>query len=578
MLKVPRRSLRRLASRRFSGHWREHAKAVDFADTKSVYAALSTWDLCRSYGLLSLCRVPGVAPNAEALYKAAQACLGSTVTEALVRETLFRHFCAGETSEEVSFAAQKLSEVGVGGIFDYAAEADLAQEASASAPAANSESVDDPASASLREDASEKIGEGHQRVLRNCIDEVANASANGFAAIKLTGLCDPQLLERVSESSLGLQHLFQSFNASDSGALTVQEFTDGYDKFFRTFPEDTAETPYSKENLLRRSRIREGKALDYIEWTDLFPLEDLDKLAERCRAMETSPFPLKSCLRAGEAKRFRRFKERLSSLAKHAEDNGVRLVVDAEQTYFQPAIDYCVLDLQRRFNAKTTPDGRRKEPVVFHTYQCYLRRTPAVLAQDLERAHRYRFNLTAKLVRGAYMVTERALAEKRGVPSPIHDTIEHTHTCYNYCVATFLDSIQQTSGAEIMIASHNQDSIEFSLREMHRRGIGRDLSERQHCGVYFGQLLGMADHLTFGLAAGGYAALKYLPFGAVGQTMPYLFRRGQENSCLLGGVSHDLGLIRSELLRRLLGRDVESPVDSDLTEGGDYPVMKGHNS
>ena len=100
-----------------------------------------------------------------------------------------------------------------------------------------------------------------------------------------------------------------------------------------------------------------------------------------------------------------------------------------------------------------------------------------------------------------------------------------------------------------MVASHNGDSIEATLSAMAARGVGaRD-------GVYFGQLLGMADHLTFALGRGGYKAYKYVPYGPVHEVMPYLIRRAQENGDLLGGVGHERGLLRTELLRRVAAQN-----------------------
>ena len=49
-------------------------------------------------------------------------------------------------------------------------------------------------------------------------------------------------------------------------------------------------------------------------------------------------------------------------------------------------------------------------------------------------------------------------------------------------------------------------------------------------------------------------AYKYVPFGRVEEVMPYLIRRAQENSAMLGGVQAEKQMMLAELRRRLLRR------------------------
>lgn len=130
----------------------------------------------------------------------------------------------------------------------------------------------------------------------------------------------------------------------------------------------------------------------------------------------------------------------------------------------------------------------------------------------------YRFG--CKLVRGAYMILERRRAAAAGLPSPIWDTVEQTHAAYDAAVQALLPLVRDR-GAEFMVASHNQASVEKAVAGMAALGLPPS------AGVYFGQLLGMADHLTYTLGANGYGAYKYVPFGGVGEVLPYLVRRAQ---------------------------------------------------
>ncbi len=215
-------------------------------------------------------------------------------------------------------------------------------------------------------------------------------------------------------------------------------------------------------------------------------------------------------------------------------------MVDAEQTYFQPAIDHAVLALQRTHNAT--------KPVVFHTYQAYLRETSAKISLDLERSRREGWHFGAKLVRGAYMATERERAAERGYPDPVHPNVEATHASYNDAITEILVRGIAPERISLMIATHNTHSVQHAAQLL-LHGKTRVEPER----VAFGQLLGMADHLTFGLAAANLRAYKYVPYGPVRDVIPYLVRRARENADALSGAINQRNHLLGELRRRIVG-------------------------
>lgn len=232
---------------------------------------------------------------------------------------------------------------------------------------------------------------------------------------------------------------------------------------------------------------------------------------------------------------------RIRKLVVLAEELDVRLMIDAEHSYFQPAIDNIVLDLQREFN--------RSAPRIFNTFQCYLKETDAKVDEHILRTEQEGFHFAAKIVRGAYMVLERQRALDMGYPSPIQDTIEDTHACYDRTVQKIMrrPAVQRgSSKANLLVATHNQKSVEAAVKVMNDAGLDPATS-----GVSFGQLLGMSDHLTFPLGQAGYRAYKYVPYGPIHEVLPYLVRRAQENSDFLGGVTKERSMLFSELLRRL---------------------------
>ena len=205
--------------------------------------------------------------------------------------------------------------------------------------------------------------------------------------------------------------------------------------------------------------------------------------------------------------------------------------------------DNLVLDLQQKWNAVDQSDY----PIIYNTYQCYLKDARDRLENDVERSDRFDFHFGAKLVRGAYMESERELAALMGMASPIHDTIEDTHECYNSAVDYLLEkSTTATHKVELMVASHNQRSVELAIEAMNKHRI-----DRKDSTISFGQLYGMQDTLSFNLGKHGYRAYKYVPYGQVHEVMPYLLRRARENSAIVGGAAKELDMIKAELKRRL---------------------------
>jgi len=283
--------------------------------------------------------------------------------------------------------------------------------------------------------------------------------------------------------------------------------------------------------------------VDYITWSKLLSPHDLPGVTKSCR--ETGPLQ-QATPTEEEVKLIERMHARAHLLAEEAFQCGTRLLIDAEQCRFQPAIDNLVLELQQTYNATDKSDI----PIIFNTYQCYLKDTKDHLAMDVERSERFNYHFACKLVRGAYMDSERAKAEEEGYESPIHDNVEATHKSYNEAAAFLMrHSINTDKQVELMCATHNQESIEKVIAIMNDCGIDRSAPT-----LHFAQLYGMSDNLTYNLGKSGFRAYKYVPYGEVAEVMPYLMRRAQENSSLMGNASRELTLLRAELFRRLRKR------------------------
>ena len=210
-------------------------------------------------------------------------------------------------------------------------------------------------------------------------------------------------------------------------------------------------------------------------------LQDLPKIVQSC---QNTGRLSQACPTAEEIELLDALFDRVRRLATEAATLNVRLLVDAEQVRYQPAIDNLVLELQRKFNTV--------EPIVYNTYQCYLRDATERLTTDLARSERFGYHFGAKLVRGAYMESERELATETGVEDPIHANIEDTHQCYNDAIGSLLrHSTKSQQSVEIMCATHNRESIVHAIEAMNNYGIDRNTST-----ICFAQLCGMSDPLV----------------------------------------------------------------------------------
>jgi proline dehydrogenase len=226
-------------------------------------------------------------------------------------------------------------------------------------------------------------------------------------------------------------------------------------------------------------------------------------------------------LNAAELKEFRLLLQRLERLATTAADLGVPTLIDAEQSYYQDAISFLAIALMKRYNRDPS------KLIIYNTYQMYLKASLPTLQRDIELAKSEGYLFGAKLVRGAYMVTEGARAASLNLPSPTHNTIEDTHHSYDSAVSLMLDNVKDGLGG-VVIATHNEDSIAKGVSEVVARQLPPD-----HPRVDFAQLYGMCDHASLALAQKGYRVCKYVPFGPMRDVVPYLVRRMQENQGMM---------------------------------------------
>ncbi|KAF3849106.1 hypothetical protein F7725_015603 [Dissostichus mawsoni] len=342
--------------------------SIDFNNTQEAYRSKGNIELLRSLLVFKLCTIDVLVEKNKELMDLTKKVFGQWMFEKMMKLTFYGQFVAGEDHNSIKPLIRKNQAFGVGAVLDYSVEEDLTQEE------AEKKEMDSCVSEAEKEspgaDHREKKYQAHRQfgdrrggvtsartyfyadeskcdkqmeTFINCIKASGGASTDGFSAIKMTALGRPQFLLQFSEVLVKWRQFFKVLSA------------------------------------------QQGKS-------DMKVLEqklELDQL--KTGHLE----PLMKKFTAEEERQMKRMLQRVDVLAKHAMENGVRLMVDAEQTYFQPAISRLALEMQRKFN--------REKPIIFNTHQCYLKDAYDNVTVDVELSRREGWYFGAKLVRGAYM-------------------------------------------------------------------------------------------------------------------------------------------------------------------------------
>jgi proline dehydrogenase len=236
----------------------------------------------------------------------------------------------------------------------------------------------------------------------------------------------------------------------------------------------------------------------------------------------------------GEEELFHLFVNRVDALCAKAAEAGISILIDAEDYCYQQAIDEVVDQMMERYNTE--------KAVVYNTLQMYRTDRLDYLKKLHKHAVEKNFIVGAKLVRGAYMERERERAARLGYPSPINPTKEITDAMFDDALIYSLENIDKIS---IFAGTHNQDSVWLLVELVYKYSLQENDSR-----IWFSQLYGMSDNLSFNLAAEGFNVAKYLPYGPVKEVLPYLIRRARENTSVTGQTSRELDLLNQEIKRR----------------------------
>ncbi len=239
-------------------------------------------------------------------------------------------------------------------------------------------------------------------------------------------------------------------------------------------------------------------------------------------------------LSAAEQEAFERVRNRVDQICRKSFEAGIPVLIDAEDSWIQNPIDELAYEMMRKYNSQ--------KAIVFNTYQMYRADMLGNLRNAFHDAAMHNYFLGVKMVRGAYMEKEAERAAKLGYPNPIHPNKQATDDAFNKGLAFCIDNKQRIS---LVCGSHNEYSNQYLTVLMDKHSMPHNDNR-----VWFAQLLGMSDNISFNLAKAGYNVAKYVPYGPVESVMPYLLRRASENTSVAGQSSRELTLIRKELKRR----------------------------
>lgn len=225
------------------------------------------------------------------------------------------------------------------------------------------------------------------------------------------------------------------------------------------------------------------------------------------------------------------YRQRMNEIFSYAAEKNVKVLVDAEDYWFQDRIDEILLDFMKIYN--------RDKTIVFTTLQMYRIDRLDYLKFITDMAKREGFKIGVKFVRGAYMEKERKRAAEGGYADPINPTKEATDLSFDNAIEY---SVEKIEIVEVFCGTHNENSVLNLVNLIEKHNLPKSDSR-----IWFSQLYGMRDNISFNLAAEGYNVAKYLPYGPVKDVMPYLVRRAEENSSMGSQAGEEIRMLMEEV-------------------------------
>uniref|UniRef100_A0A915Q5M1 Proline dehydrogenase n=1 Tax=Setaria digitata TaxID=48799 RepID=A0A915Q5M1_9BILA len=546
---------------------------LDFKCTKTAFKGKKTSELFRGLVVLPLCSMQALRKREQLLLVGLKKVFGEKLYAKFLKLTFFGQFVGGETIAEVQETMKKLKKCGVKSILDYCVEADISSdeaEKKAVEGIVGGEAKTEPVRTIVDEATVEKtrqrytvhkeFGDRRKNVVsartyfyesevqcdKNCeifcssADAITSAVGNyGINCIKLTALGRPQVLLKLTELIAQSNNFYKKLIGSSWEDLLLSKIKK--EEFLQRIKDHGVQIDEDMmERWLKKVDFDENGFVDFYDWRKLIEEhERLDQMFQVYNIKTKKMEPLLNCLSDAEARETDNMMERIVRTIEHGKKYNLRTMIDAEQTYFQPAISRLAMAMMRKYN--------KEQALVLSTYQAYLKSCLRDIELDLHLARREGFSFGCKVVRGAYMEQERKRAEALSYEDPINPNIEATADMYGQVMQRIIREYQERGHGSILVmaATHNEKAIK-DVVEMMREAKILPSSES----VCFAQLYGMCDQVSYSLGNAGYSVYKYVPYGPIDKVLPYLSRRAQENASVLGKIRREVGLMSQELIRR----------------------------
>jgi len=412
---------------------------LTFEDHGAAFKSKTTWEVLRALMVFQVCGINVVVDNNEKLMKLGQTVLGKKLFALVMKHTFYGQFVAGEDTVRIAPVIDRMRGFGVKSILDYSVEEDITQEeaeeremdscvSNASIETTETNFAGIPAKKdkefTVISDGDEEIGryqphkefgdrrvgvtgartyfyqgeatcERNMDIFLKCLETVNTTThTTGFAAIKLTALGRPQLLLQLSEVIARARKYHQEVTGAKGSII---EGNTELETFQQGLKEAGVEVEQpAVQNWFESMDYDKKGLINLFDWGGLLDIDILLQDMFKVPNLKTGRMePLISALTDEEEEQFKNMLRRMHTVFQRAKDLDIRVMVDAEQTYFQPAISRLTLEMMKKYNTE--------KAIVFNTYQCYLKKAHRNLLLDLEQSNRQNFFFGAKLVRGAYM-------------------------------------------------------------------------------------------------------------------------------------------------------------------------------
>ncbi|MCP9266296.1 Prod protein [Dirofilaria immitis] len=465
---------------------------LDFKSTKTAFKGKRTSELFRGLIVLPLCTIQTLRNKEQLIMVGLKKVFGEKLYKKLLKLTFFGQFVGGETIDEVKETMIRLKKCGVKSILDYCVESDISSDE------AERKAVEGIVGGEAR---IEPVGNIVDKATVEKHDNVIQSIKNSVIAVKMLSVPDA-ITSAVGNCGINCIKLTALGRFLDQG---VQIDENMMQKWLKTVDFD------------------ENGFVDFYDWRKLIEEhERLDQMFQKQRwhiqCQNEKMEPLLNCLTEAESRETVNMMERIVRTIEHGKRNNLRTMIDAEQTYFQPAISRLAMAMMRKSDTSCLKD----------------------IELDLHLARREGFHFGCKVVRGAYIEQERKRAAALNYEDPINPNIEASDAKIDQ------ESQERSPGSiSVMAATHNEKSVKHVV-EMMREAKISPLSEI----VSFAQLYGMCDQVSYSLANADYSVYKYVPYGPIDKVLPYLSRRAQENASVLGKIRREVSLMFRELMRR----------------------------